>query len=314
MGELFRLDDEAPEEQVIRNFSPERWSEKQPQRLRARARVARIGGKDFAYQIGLGVHHAEEAADGIGVALPGGRVRFTAFRDRPAPPDLVVAGCDPSFALVREILASERGLRILWISAGSEAALRALARGAVHVAGIHLQDPETGRYNSPWVDRLVPFPATRLSYARWEQAILLAPGNPLGIRGLSDLGRPDVRYLNREAGSGSRNLVEAALREAGVPLASVPGFMDTQAGGHRAVADAVASGAANAGVAIRAVGDPRGLAAIPLAEEPYDLVIPDHFLELPAVAALVSLLGRPFVRTQVEALGGYDASQMGMPA
>ena len=270
-----------------------------------------VGGRRVAYGLGLADPSGSSPADGLGVLSEEGRVVLTPFRHRPATPDLVVAGCDPAFGLVRERLQREHGLEVLWLRTGSRAALEGLARGVVHVAGMHLEDPDSGRYNASWVERLVPFPATRFGFATWQQSLLLGHGNPLGIQGFTDLARPDVRFLNREPGSGSRALIERALAGSGIEGADIPGYLDTSADGHETVARAIASGAAHAGVAIQAVGHALGLAMLPLAEEPYELVVPDHFLELPAVDLLLSELRRPAIREQVESLTGYDASDMG---
>ena len=279
-----------------------------------RVRLATVTGRRWAYGLDLGDASGSMAADGVADPPEEGRVRVRCVEERPPAPDLVVAGCDPAFGLVREYLHRERGLEVLWIRTGSRSALEALARGAVHVAGIHLQDTESGAYNRPWVERVVPFPSTRIGFATWEQAILVAPGNPLGIRGIDDLARPGVRFLNREPGSGSRALVETALARRGLTGADIPGFLDTAADRHETVARAVAAGVVQAGVAIRAVGEPLDLGVLPLAEEPYELVVPDHFLDLPAVGALLDVLRRPSLHDQVEALSGYDAAAMGRPA
>ena len=301
---LFRLDDEPRGTELVEASGI-------GARLPGRVRVAAVGARRVAYGLGLADTSGSPPADGIGALSNDGQVVLNPFRDRPPSPDLVVAGCDPAFGLVRERLQREHGLEVLWLRTGSRAALEALARGVVHVAGMHLEDPDSGGYNGPWVQRLVPFPATRFGFATWQQSLLLGHGNPLGIQALTDLARPEVRFLNREPGSGSRALIERALAGSGLEGADIPGYLDTSADGHETVARAIASGAAHAGVAIHAVGHALGLPALPLAEEPYELVVPDHFLELPAVHVLLGELRRPAIREQVEALTGYDASDMG---
>ncbi|MEX2471142.1 MAG: substrate-binding domain-containing protein [Gemmatimonadota bacterium] len=281
--------------------------------LPGRVRLATVSGRTWAYGLDLADPGGMDAADGMGEVAADGRVLVRPLAERPGRPDLVVAGCDPAFGLVRERLRREHGLEVLWLRTGSRAALDALSRGAVHVAGIHLRDPASGVYNGPWVEREVPFRTTRVAFATWEQAILVGRGNPLGIRGIADLARPDMRFVNREPGSGSRALVESALAEHGLDAEAIPGFLETSADRHETVARAIASGVAQAGVAIRAVGHALELGAVPLAIEPYELVVPDHFLDLPAVDALLSLLRRPAMREQVEALTGYDAASMGVP-
>jgi putative molybdopterin biosynthesis protein len=281
--------------------------------LPGRVRLAAVSGRTWAYGLDLADPGGAAAADGIGEVAADGSVVVRPLTERPHRPDLVVAGCDPAFGLVRERLRREHGLEVLWLRIGSRAALDALARGAVHVAGIHLRDPESGAYNGPWIDRVVPFSATRVAFATWEQAILVGRGNPLGIRRIEDLARPDVRFMNREPGSGSRALVEDALAERGLDPAVIPGFLETSADRHETVARAIASGVAQAGVAIRAVGHALELGVVPLTSEPYELVVPDHFLDLPAVDTLLALLRRSAMRAQIEALTGYDATSMGVP-
>jgi len=276
-----------------------------------RVRRARIGGREIAYGLEAGGIHAQVPADGIGQAPACDSPRVQPFAEPPPRPDLVVAGCDPAFGLVAEFLRRERGIEVLWLPAGSRTALDHLAQGNVHMAGIHLRDAATGTYNEPWIRRLLPFAATRVTFATWEQVLVLGAGNPLGIGGVADLTRPGLRFVNREPGSGSRATLELLLSEEGIPEQAIPGFDATSADGHDSVAAAIAAGTADAGVAIRAVALARNLEAVPLASEPYEFVIPDHFLELPAVAALLEALRRPSLQRQIEALGGYDTASMG---
>ena len=301
---LFRLGDERPATETVDSAGL-------GAALPGPVRIAAVGGRRLAYGLSPSDPGGAPPADGVGERLADGRIRVRPMRERPRAPDLVVAGCDPAFGLVADRLRREHDVEVLWLRAGSRAALEALGRGAVHVAGVHLRDPESGVYNAPVVARTVPFATTRIAFATWQQTLLLARGNPLGVQHLGDLARPDLRFLNREPGSGSRTLLEAQLRERGIEGAAIPGFLDTAADGHETVARAVASGAAHAGVAIRAVGRALDLTMVPLAEEPYELVVPSHFLELPAVAALLRVLRQPGLRDQVEALSGYDAAAMG---
>jgi molybdate-binding protein/DNA-binding XRE family transcriptional regulator len=275
-----------------------------------RVRLYRVGGELFARPVGDG-DALGHPADGTTVApLVGGSVEVALLADRPAEPVLAVAGCDPAMGLVTDVLRRERGMESVRVHAGSRAALAALAAGEVHVAGAHLRDPATGEFNEAAVRESVPFPCTRVSFAWWEQGLFVAPGNPLDLRDVSGLRRPDVRLLNREPGSGSRALLDERLAEAGIPGETIPGY-ETRARGHMAVAQAIASGLADVGVGIRAAARSYGLDLVQLDTERYDLVIPNHFLELPAVGALLDALRNSGVRAQVEALGGYDISVMG---
>jgi putative molybdopterin biosynthesis protein len=276
----------------------------------SRVRLARVAGKVRAYPVGgrtLG------PADGIATPLEGRRVRVRRSDRSPPEADLVVLGCDPSFSLVSDHLRRARGVEVLWVHRGSRGALEALAEGQAHVIGMHLRDERTGAYNAPWVRRHVPFECTLVRFAEWEQELLVAAGNALGISAVGDLARPGVRFVNREPGSGSRTLLDRLLADAGVPGEAITGYGSTAATGHLTVAETIASGAADAGVALRAAGLAFGLSGLPLATEPYDLVIPNHFLDHPGVQALLESLRDRSLRSQVELLGGYDVASMGLP-
>jgi putative molybdopterin biosynthesis protein len=188
--------------------------------------------------------------------------------------------------------------------------LRELAAGNAHVAGCHLLDPRTRQYNLPAVVRYLPFPATVVTFAVWDQGLVVQPGNPKQIRGVEDLVRPGIFMVNREEGSGSRGLLNEALAEADVPVEHIAGY-DRVAYSHITVAEAVGMGLADTGVAVRAAAIALGLDFVPLGQERYDLVFPNHFLDDPAVVELLSALKRPTLRRQVEALGGYDVATMG---
>jgi len=138
-----------------------------------------------------------------------------------------------------------------------------------------------------------------------EQGLIVAAGNPLAIAGLGDLAR--VRYVNRQRGAGTRVLLDHELSRAGIDTASVDGY-EREEPTHLAVAAAVAAGRADAGLGVLAAARAFGLDFVPVAREPFDLVMmPGE----PAVAPLLELMGDDDFRTQVEALGGYSTAEMG---
>lgn len=272
-------------------------------------RVARVAGRERAYPLRGGVGGGLGPPDGVAVGMEGSRVRVQRVQSGAPDVELVAAGCDPAFALVADILREHGGHRALGLHAGSRRALEMLAAGEIHVAGVHLRDEPSGIYNGPWVDRLVPFPCTRVGFATWSLDLLLPPGNPSGIQSLDEVLRPGFTFVQREEGSATRAFVEARL--GGLPSLH-PG--KGMAAGHMAVAQAVSGGWADGGVAIRSAGHAWGLHTLPLVEERYDLVIPDHFLDLPGVVALLDHLRGAALRNRVELLGGYDGEIMGEPA
>lgn len=193
---------------------------------------------------------------------------------------------------------------------GSLGGLMALARRQCHLAGCHLLDAETGQYNRRAIEQNLEEPMVLLRLVDREQGIIVAPGNPLGINGISDLAREGVRFVNRQRGSGTRVLLDYKLACLGVPPARITGYRDEEYT-HMNVAAAVLSGRADAGLAVRAAANALGLPFVPVGVEEYDLVIPRRFYESPAMRALLDVIRGPeFLRT-VAKMGGYHTEKTG---
>ncbi|MCS7295058.1 MAG: helix-turn-helix domain-containing protein, partial [Dehalococcoidia bacterium] len=224
---------------------------------------------------------------------------------------LVLAGCDPALGLLAAQLRRwHRDRRVIWLPLGSQAALRALARGQVHLAGTHLWDPGSEEYNLPAVrSELAGRPVVVITLSHWLEGLGVAPGNPRRIRDLTDLVHPSVTVVNREPGSGSRLVFETLLQRAGIPLDRIGGT-DRVVRTHRAVAEAVRSGLADAGPLVFPVARRYGLDFVPLLEERYDLVIPVEFLDSPLVRDLLAFVASGAFRRQLEA-AGYDVRESG---
>jgi molybdate-binding protein len=152
---------------------------------------------------------------------------------------------------------------------------------------------------------------TIVTFARWEEGLVSAPGNPKRVREIEDLARRDVRFVNREIGSGSRALLEKLLEKSGLDPHRVQGYQRV-AFGHLAAAYCVLSGDADACLATRSAAQVFGLDFAPLHSERYDLVMRARTAELPAVQAFLDVLQRATLRRKLEVLAGYDKSQTGM--
>lgn len=224
---------------------------------------------------------------------------------------LLIAGCDPAIGLLTRMVEQASGIEIVPVPASSRRALEWLKQGMVHLAGSHLEDPATGEFNLPYLRRLMPKDELSVvTFARWEEGLVVARGNPLGIRQVSDLAHSRVRFINREAGSGSRALLDTLLRKAGVPTQKVRGY-NRVAEGHLAAAYTVASGAADCCLATPSAARAFGLDFVPLREERFDFAIRREFLDLVAVRSLLDVLQRASLRRKLESLAGYDTSQTG---
>lgn len=291
-------------------------SERLPGGAVQRARLFRVGQRMLARPLAGpdNAHHAMIAAEGLIVSREGvGRVLVRPFdQEELGSPALSLLGCDPAVGVLEAGLRSN-GVTLVAGEDSSRQALLGLARGEAHVVGCHLLDETTGTYNRSWVKRLVPFPCTLVTFASWQQGLIFAYGNPKQIQGIADLANPGVRLVNRQVGSGSRALLDRALVTEGIPIEQLHGY-GKEEWGHLAVAAAVVSGNADVGIGVKAAAVAMGLDFLSLEEERYDLVIPDHFLNDEPVQVLLDLLRRPSLHRRVESLGGYDVSNMGVPA
>jgi len=288
---------------------------------RTRIRLARVGDRLLARPL-AGSLAPFTAADGLAMPATPAR-RASASAGRWVTVDLlidaeilehtvVVVGCDPALALLATHVSRRYpGFRLSWIHGSSLAALRMLGRGEAHAAGTHLWDPESGEYNLPYIRReLAGHRLVVVTLSQWQQGLIVARGNPKGISSPAELARRDVTIVNREAGSGSRMMLDVWLRGVGIVATQVRGYT-REVASHLEVAEAIASGLSDVGPGILAVARALGLDFIPLQEERYDLVIPMEFLNAPAFQAfLESVVSRPF-QEELEALGGYDSSQAG---
>lgn len=227
----------------------------------------------------------------------------------------VLVGCDPSLGLAASYVARHSpDVRVLWRSASSLDALRTLARGEAHAAGIHLWEASTGVSNLGAVERELPGQKAHLyTLWSWEQGLMVARGNPHGISGPESLLRPGTRLVNREVGAGSRALLDAWLAGLGVTVAQrqrLSGYRD-EAPSHLEAAGRVAAGLADAAPGPRSAAQILGLDFVSVQTERFDLVVPDPHLTHPAVAALIAVARQQPFRAELSSLGGYDPAHAG---
>ena len=290
-----------------------------------RVKVVKVNGRYCARPVtGLGeVLSYTVAADGfleLQEASRRGRssdvpvVRVRLSRDRQAiEQEIAVAGCDPAIFLAGEHLRRRKDqTSVVGWTMGSTAALQALQRGEVHVAGIHLTDDSTGESNLPFLRRHLKAGAYEvITFATWEEGLLVRPGNPKQVQTVADFLRGDVTVINREEGAGARLLLDQRLRAAGLVGSQVKGYERTAAS-HLHVARLVAEGQADVGVGIRSAAQSYGLDFIPLQSARYDLVVPKAYLSShPSLNHLFdTLASRPF-RSEIAAIGGYDTTDTG---
>ncbi|MBV8220218.1 MAG: molybdopterin biosynthesis protein [Solirubrobacterales bacterium] len=289
-----------------------------------RVRLGRVGGALVASPLprGAGVLTSLVRADGL-LVVPAGveghhagtEVEVELLRGIIEIEHTIVAIGSHDLILdlaASQLRASDPKVTLASGNVGSMGGLIALRDGLCHLAGSHLLDPETGEYTLPYIDRVLPgrdVGVVRLVHR--EQGLLVAPGNPLGVAGVADLGRSGLRYVNRQRGAGTRVLLDYELTRAGIDPAGIVGY-EREEPTHLAVAAAIASGRADCGMGVLAAARAFDLDFVPVTKEPYDLVLECETLDLPLLRPLWDLLSSEAFKSSVEALGGYDTAEMGL--
>ncbi len=193
---------------------------------------------------------------------------------------------------------------------GSMGGLMALRRGEAHMSPIHLLDEETGEYNAAYVKKMFKEPMALIKGVHRLQGIMVKKGNPLGIWGIADLAGGEIRYVNRQRGAGTRVLFDYKLKQEGIAPETITGY-DREMATHMAVAAAVASDGADAGMGVLSAAKAMGLDFIEVAPEEYDFAIPAKYLELPHIKAFMEILKSEEFRSRLDELGGYSCENAG---
>jgi len=195
--------------------------------------------------------------------------------------------------------------------AGSLGGLIALQEEKADLAGIHLLDEETGEYNYPYVKRVLPGREVAIVHLAYRiQGLMFAMENPKQIKGLNDLRRADVTFVNRQKGSGTRVLLDSALRQHGILSSEVKGY-ERETNTHLAVASDIASGKSDVGLGIEAAAYACNLGFLPLFRERYDLVMPVANYRSKIFEPLLDIVKSQDFRKVVDNMVGYDTSQTG---
>lgn len=225
---------------------------------------------------------------------------------------LLAAGSDdPSLGVLRNLFASDRTPAHLFVATvGSSAGLQTIVDGLADIAFAHLLDPARGDYNLPSIQKTVPSGVAVVPLFRRELGLLVGPGNPLGLRTLSDLTHPHVRMINRQEGSGTRHYIDHEFTRFGISPTRINGYKDTVST-HLEAGLKILRHQANAAIATGAAARLLCLDFITLTHERFDMIIPKARFFAPAVQDLLEIVGSTEFRAQVDALGGYDTSESG---
>ncbi len=209
--------------------------------------------------------------------------------------------------LARYLEAENPGVKILRSYKGSYNGLFDLYNDTVNVATAHLWDGDSDTYNKSYVKNMLPgVPAEIVHLAKRFQGFYVKGGNPKSIQSWNDLSRDDIKFVNREKGSGTRILLDERLRVMNISPTTLDGY-ENIATSHIQVASAVARGLADFGLGNeKSIHQVSGLEFIPLQQESYDLIIKKSDLDMPIIESMLKIIASNEYRNEVQGLGGYE--------
>lgn len=288
-----------------------------------RVRMGYVGEKLMASPLsrGSGVVSSFMKADGI-IEVPQGvegyeagsevNVRLLSGEEKLKNTLVVIGSHDPLLDELADMMhLADNNVYLSSAHVGSMGGIMALRRGEAHAAGCHLLDTGTGVYNIPFIRKYFPKGDVKLlRCVGRQQGLMVAKGNPHGIREFADISREGVRYVNRQKGSGTRILADYLCRQNSIDTEKVYGY-DREEFTHTSVAAQIASGSADAGMGIYSAAKLYDLDFVPLCIEEYDILVPDHAWETPVVKKLVEILKSEAFKERLLALGGYTVEGAG---
>lgn len=203
-------------------------------------------------------------------------------------------------------------VRISSAHVGSMGGIMAIRRGEAHLAGCHLLDEETGEYNISFIKRFLVDKSLKLiNLCYREQGLIVQKGNPASIQSFRDIVEKQLLFINRQGGAGTRLLTDKILKDNKIETSAINGY-EHEEYTHMSVAAAVASGSVGTGMGIRAAAVALNLDFIPIAEERYDLIIPEEFYGDDKITAMLDLIRKnKQFHDKILALGGYNLRDCG---
>lgn len=286
-----------------------------------RARVGNVNGKLVAVALnrGAGVVSSFVKADGI-IQIPQNTEGYEAGEEVPVQlvrdmedinKTLVITGShDPLIDEVIDLMKRKwPDTQVVSSHVGSLGGLMALRRGEAHLGGTHLLDEETGAYNTAYVKRYFPDGGVKLvSCVYRSQGLIVAKDNPLNVKGVEDI--TNLRYVNRQKGSGTRILLDFLLKQKAINPDQVKGY-EREEITHTSVAAAVSSGTADAGMGILSAARIYDLGFVPLIQEQYDFLVDEKTFDNPQFQHMLEIMKSDEFVQRLERLGGYQLNNPG---
>lgn len=283
-----------------------------PEREDQRIEVANIRGHLVGYPLAgkRTFNHGFRPADGL-LNADGKKVKLL-YPQETIDQTMVLLGCDPAFSILRaHVLRYAPAVRMHYRFTSSYNALQGLAAGHAHIAGTHLHNTSSGEANVALARSFLKGTRAKLiAFSLLEEGLMVAPGNPHGIRDVGDLAGGRVKLVNREPGAALRSLLDDYLDRMNISPETVAGY-NIEVQTHTDGAQKVAFGDADAALGFRAIANAYGLDFVPIQVARCDLVVPDDFAGLPAMRILLDALQSGELRKELRALPGYESSKTG---
>ena len=194
---------------------------------------------------------------------------------------------------------------------GSTDGLKALNMGYTDIAWSHLLDPKSGEYNIPFLSNYLPnMKPVVVNLFRRDLGFVVAPKNPLRIRGFEDLAKKEVKLINRQKGSGTRVLLDHHLRRLKISTSNINGY-EREVYTHFEVGLSILSKEADVGIATVAVSKLLGLPFIPITQECFDMILDQSTFFEKGIQAFIEILNSQEFRNRIGGLGSYDFKDSG---
>jgi len=194
---------------------------------------------------------------------------------------------------------------------GSLKGLDVMKQGKAHIAGTHLLDEDSREYNIPFIDSyLEDRHIVTMNFASREQGLIVKKNNPKHIIKLEDIARRGIRFINRQKGSGTRNLLDLSLKKLGISSLSVNGYKK-EVTTHLEVGLHILNNSADCGIGIKSVSNMLGLGFVPLSKERFDIVILKEVFFSNSLQNFIEILRSAKFKRIASALGGYDTKTSG---
>ncbi len=224
----------------------------------------------------------------------------------------IIGSHDLSLDIIRDMIkARHPSLDVISTHTGSLSGIFAFKKGVTQLCTTHILDEDEKIYNIPILKKyLSDMPFILFHIAKRMQGLLVKKGNPKNIKNIGDLTRPDIKFINRQTGSGTRILFDSMLKEQGVEKHLIRGY-DREESSHTAVGILIRESIADAGIAIHSISKIFSLDFTPLAEEDYDLLVTKEFAEDERFKLLMESITSDEFKNKLAEMGGYDTKDTG---